>query len=194
MKSKIFFSFIFFFSSVMLFAQENETKDSITYSNLTEFGIISLSPQCFSFETTVVQGFALNRQHHFGLGIGIGGHFRMGEMTDDPVLFSIPVFLNYRYYFKPDKTFSPHLNAVLGGMMLNRGWGLCAAIATGFRVGKFTLASGLSFLALKHQVRWYENVTYFSPSEDYYYEETIERTFSKWSFPLGITLKWGFAF
>ena len=206
MKPKIFFSLIFFFASATLFAQEKETKQNITYSSITEFGVASLSPQCYSFEASVAQGFALNKKHHFGIGIGIGEIMRIDNSIEDNISISMPVFLNYRHYFKPDKTFSPHVNASLGGIMLKNGGGIYSVIATGFRVGKFTLSSGISFLAFRKKETYWENVRvpyyegYYDEQGDYhidecgYYYASSPRERNKWHFPLGITLKWGFAF
>ena len=191
MKSRIFFFLLSFSVSVALFAQENEIKEKISYSNLTEFGPILLSPQGSSFEATTVQGIALNKKHLFGLGVGIGGIFINGAMI------GMPIFFNYRYYFKPDKTFSPHLNAALGSIMLKDSWGTYSSVTAGFRVGKFTLSSGLSFLALRIEKRWYEDIYVPEPDcdyGDYYYIYTIEHKTNKWHFPLGISIKWGFAF
>jgi hypothetical protein len=163
MKARVFVLAVFLAVSVFLSAQENEAKESIRYSNITEFGFVVTSPQGVGIEATTVHGFSMNKQHHIGLGFGIGGCFHnsfFGGYT--------PVFFNYRLYFRPEKTFSPHVNVSLGGLIATYGYGAYSSITMGFRAGKFSFSSGLSCMPI-YDGMW-------------------------WSFPFGITLKWGFSF
>ncbi|MCL2245756.1 MAG: hypothetical protein FWC10_01400 [Lentimicrobiaceae bacterium] len=184
----IFFSLLMIFASVSLFAQESESQNSISYSNVTEFGVIAASPKSVFFEATTAHGFALNKQHHFGFGVGIGGNFHSDYRTG--VEAHMPLFLNYRFYFKPDKRFSPHVNVALGGAILKDGGGLYSSVTMGFRAGKFSFSSGLSFLAIQRDEAWYD----YEDPYGYGYNNATWRKESNWYFPIGITLKWGFAF
>jgi len=150
--------------SASLSAQENETKEPIGYSNVTEFGLLTASPMGVSLEGTTAHGFSINKQHHFGFGTGIGVNFS----TNHSAVTYMPIFLNYRVYFKPEKTFSPQFNIALGGLVTQNGFGAYSSVTMGFRAGKFSFSSGLSCM----------------PINDWF----------GWAFPLGITLKWGFAF
>ena len=191
MKVKAFLITAFLSASVSLFSQENETKGSLTYSNITEFGFFTTSPQGVAFEATTTQGFSIDKTHHLGLGIGIGFnnyktttiiHYNYSS-SDKYTIFYMPVFVNYRFYFKPHKTFSPHLNIAVGGTMVEEGAGIYSAITMGFKAGKFSFSSGCSFMAFEGE----EKTTY---SAIYPYSKTVK----KWIYPFGITLKWGFAF
>ena len=170
--------------SVSLSAQENETKETIGYSNVTEFGLLSASPRGVSLEGTTAHGFSINKQHHFGFGTGIG----INLSTNSAVSY-MPIFFNYRFYFKPEKTFSPHASIAIGGLTLEEGYGIYSSVTMGFRAGKFSFSSGLSFMPFVATKHYY----------DYYYDEwgiyqSITKSESKWSYPFGITIKCGFAF
>jgi len=188
MRTRTFVLAVLLSATVTLSAQENE---KIKYSNITEFGFVTTSPMGVSFEATTVQGFALEKQHHVGLGLGIGGSFydtyRYGTAY-------MPVFVNYRLYFKPEKTFSPQVNTALGGLITEDGGGFYSSITMGFRAGKFSFSSGLSFMAVHRTEEWNRGYQYYDPNTGLYIwiEEHISRP--KWHFPFGITLKCGFTF
>jgi len=180
-----------------LIAQENETKENITYSNITEFGFITASPKGIAFEATTAHGFSIDKTHHLGLGIGIGTS--MGVTTYEGYNSSsartswaayMPVFLNYRFYFKPEKSFSPHVNVAVGGLIPKEGFGIYSSITMGFRAGKFSFSSGISMLAIQRE--------YFEYREIYDQNGWISSVQNisklKWTYPFGITLKWGFSF
>ena len=190
MKNLNFFFFFLFCASISLFAQENEPQERITYSNITEFGVVAASPRSVVFEAVTVHGFALNKKHHFGFGIGIGGNYH--TQYYDGVAAHMPLFLNYRLYFKPEKTFSPHFNTALGGVILKDGVGAYSSITMGFRAGKFSFSSGLSFLAIQREEERYDYWGY--DLDGNYVGYSVLDKKSKWYFPIGITLKWGFAF
>jgi len=185
MKIKMVFFLLLLFTSVSLFAQENENKERITYSNITEFGVITASPKSVTFEATTVHGFALKKQHHFGFGVGIGGCYHTNFWSG--MAAHLPLFFNYRLYFKPDKKFSPHFNVALGATILNDGAGGYSSVTMGFRAGKFSFSSGFSFLAIQRN-------EYGHSFDGYYYGYYYDVKTPNWYFPLGITLKWGFAF
>ena len=163
----------FLLASVSLFAQENET--SIKYSNITEVGITTASPQSFGFEATTAHGVSIEKAHNLGMGFGIGFN------VSDKAGFNLymPVFFNYRLYFKPQNKFTPHFNVALGMLVPADGMGYYSAVTMGFRSGKFSFSSGLSFLPVyrKGEVFW-----------------DGRRSEDKWYFPFGITIKAGFAF
>jgi hypothetical protein len=184
------------FATVSLSAQEKET---ITYSNITEFGFMATSPRGLTFEATTVNGFALNKQHHVGLGLGMGFIYHTSPSSssyyynDDFLIMHTPVFVNYRYYFKPEKSFSPHINAALGGIMVRDGFGIYSALTMGFKAGKFSFSSGLSFIVLEREERiyngWWDDWGGYYQSSD-----SNGKTEKKWYFPFGFTLKCGFSF
>ena len=184
MNVKLFFSLFLFSISVALFAQEDELKTKFAYSSITEFGFMTASPRGFSFEATTTHGFSLDKKHHLGIGIGIGIN-QNGKYSSSPIVY-MPIFANYRVYFKPNKSFSPHFNLALGGFMLKKGGGAYSSACIGFKVGKFTLSQGLSFFALQKEEVWHEYA--------YPYSYVVERREMKWYFPVGLTFKWGFTF
>jgi hypothetical protein len=186
----------FFTASVSLFAQENET---IRYSNITEFGIITASPRSCGLEATTVHGFSLDKAHHFGLGFGIGGIFyTVKEISPYDGLSSsytesaayMPVFVNYRFYLKPSKSFSPHANISLGGAVPVEGYGFYSSITMGFKAGSFSFSSGISFapLYLTRDVR----EQHYLVEDDYWETRYVPK--KEWTYPIGITLKCGFTF
>jgi len=173
----------FMFASVLSFAQNNESQESIKYSNITEFGFFTASPRSFSFEATTVQGFSFDKQHCIGLGIGIGTNTCVSYQYGDATTY-MPVFVNYRFYFKPDRKRSPHFNVALGGVVIDEGGGFYSALTSGFRAGKFSFSSGLSFMAvLRHEVGGYYEWGGYHEFDTY-----------DWHFPFGIVLKCGFTF
>ena len=180
MKAKIFvLAASFLLTSVLLSAQENETKEKIKYSNITEIGFNTASPQGVAIEATTNHGVSFNKTHQLGLGLGIGMSYRRGHSNPH-----MPIFFNYRCYLKPNNTFSPHVNIAAGGLLLLDGVGIYSAITMGFRVGFFSFSSGLSFTPI------YEGGNYYI-----FYEDNQPPTWkSSWYYPFGVTLKVGFAF
>jgi len=140
MKAKVIVLIAFLLVSVSLFAQENKTEEEIRYSNITEFGFMTASFQSLALEATTVHGFSMNKKHHFGLGTGIGGNFGIAAY--------LPVFANYRLYFKPDNTPSPFVNVAVGGLVTQDEGGVYSALTMGFRSGKFSLSSGISVMLI----------------------------------------------
>ena len=166
MKARALVLAAFLAGFVSLSAQENEAKETIAYSNITEFGFLTMSIKGVSLEATTAHGISFNKQHHLGLGFGIGGCFYRSQFGES--FGYMPIFLNYRLYFKPEKKFSPHVNVALGGITLEEGYGVYSSITMGFRAGKFSFSSGLSFMPINE---WFG-----------------------WEYPFGVTLKFGFAF
>ena len=194
MNVKLLFSLFLFSISVALFAQEDELKTKFAYSSITEFGLMTTSPRGFSFEATTTHGFSLDKKHHLGIGIGIGYNYN-NKYYSGPIIFYMPIFANYRVYFKPDKSFSPHFNLALGGFMLKKGGGAYSSACIGFKVGKFTLSQGLSFFALQKEEVWGETIWISDPYwAGEFYSTYQERREMKWYFPVGLTFKWGFTF
>ena len=174
MKTKTLVLVALLFVPVSLSAQENETKETYTYSNITEFGFFTTNIDGVAIEATTVHGFAVDNKHHFGLGIGFGASTHIYYTSS-----YIPVFANYRLYFKPDQKRSPHVNASLGGLMIKDGGGVYSSLAMGFKAGGFSFSSGLSFMAINQKERGYYS---------------FEHSDSQWSYPFGIIIKWGFTF
>ena len=197
MKTRALAFAAFFLVSVSLFGQENESSETFKYSNITEFGLFSVSPWGISVEATTVNGFAMDKHNHFGLGIGMGWSVLKSYEYGTAYM---PVFVNYRYYFTPDKKFSPHANVSLGGVMVEDGGGGYASLTMGFKVKKFSFSSGLSLMAV------YRHETWSDWFDDGYYDYDLGRWIAdpdahsvsheskKWYFPFGFVLKCGFAF
>ena len=166
------------FASATLFAQEDETQSKIKYSNITEFGFFATSPNSIFAEGTTVHGISIHNKHCIGLGVGYGGGAQFSEIATA----YMPMFLNYRLRFMPDKKLSPHINIALGGLMSINGGGGYTALTAGFRVGHFSFSSGFSCLLI------WEKEDYYSP----YYPTPTKKTM--FYFPMGLTIKCGFSF
>ena len=175
---KIVSTFIaFLLVSVSLFAQENETKKTFAYSNISEFGIMVASPWNIAFEATTVHGFSVVQKHHIGLGFGLG----LALLRYDETGY-IPLFVNYRFYFKSSKTIYPHINVAIGGLIVEAEGenGIYTSLTAGFRVGMFSFSTGFSFLPMPKN----RGVMIYYPMK-----EIPDR-----NYPFGLTLKLGFAF
>jgi hypothetical protein len=175
-------------SSVALFAQEGEKTSCIKYANITEFGFFATSPKSIYAEGTTVHGISLNKKHVIGLGIGIGGGGYFTNNNDFATAY-MPMFINYRCYFLPDRKFSPHINVAAGGLFTTEGEGIYSALTAGFKSGKFTFSSGFSFLGIYEKI-----ATYHYPEYPYNYYGGYTTYDYKWYFPMGITMKAGFTF
>jgi hypothetical protein len=173
------------------FTKAQEGTSKFSYANIAEAGLVNASPQGYGLEITTVNGFSINKHHVVGFGVGIGTNYHNSHnFYHYGWTRYMPVFVNYRYYFFPDRKFSPHVSASLGGTVSNSGnyWGndygggIYSSITAGFRVKKFSLSSGISFMPMA--ARGYMN-----------YGCEIERS-SEWEmyFPWGFMVKLGFAF
>jgi hypothetical protein len=168
MKAKVFLSVLFISASIVsIYAQENESKSVINYSNITEFGLITTSPRSVGIEGTSINGFSINQKHNIGVGIGFGGSFYTDYYTATAYT---PVFFNYHLYFKPDKKFSPHFNIAAGGLLAKDGEGIYSSITAGFRAGKFSFSSGISFMAIYREEERYATYYDYSLYDPYSYE------------------------
>jgi len=174
MKARIFVLAAFLLVSISLSAQENEKKEHAKYSNITEIGFVTASPQGIAIEATTAHGVLFDKTHQLGLGLGIGMGFRYGYSNPH-----MPIFFNYRCYLKPNNTFSPHVNMAVGGLILLDGVGIYSSVTMGFRAGFFSFSSGLSFTPIYGSGY---RPRYKPPISD------------SWDFPFGITLKVGFTF
>lgn len=202
MKTRTLAFAAFFLVSVSLFGQENESKneskEAITYSGITEFGFYSVSPWGISFEATTVNGFTMDKHNHFGLGVGMGYNIYSPYKHRNTAY--MPVFMNYRYCFTPNKKFSPHVNVSLGGVMVEDGGGVYTSLTMGFRIKKFSFSSGLSFMAVRRNELESESFdhSYFDENTGLWvndpYAYWVEHTERIWYFPFGFTIKCGFAF
>jgi len=181
-------------ATVTLSAQENE---KIKYSNITEFGLFTVSPRGISLEATTIHGFTMDKKHHFGLGSGVGLNFYTirenygyGYAISSTSEAYMPVFVNYRFYIKQNKSLSPHVNVSLGGVMTEySGYGIYSALAMGFKVGFFSFSSGFSFMPV-FQERGYYRYGYDIYGNYFDYFEYKK----EWRYPFGIVVKCGFAF
>ena len=189
----------FLLASISLSAQKKESTE-VKYSIIGEFGMVGAGLKGIGIETTVVHGISFNKQHLVGLGIGFGDNFYSVKYSS-PYSTSIsttsavytPVFINYRFYFKPEKMFSPHINMAIGGLWIERGEGVFSSLTMGFKVGMFSFASGLSFMAI-HQKDGQEFFEYFDPNTNAFYSYSLPDPVWIWRYPFGVTLKVGFSF
>jgi len=179
MKARVFVLAAFLLVSACLSAQENEKR--FVYSNITEIGLSALNFKGFSYEATSAHGILLDKKHNLGIGIGFG--FNMPQNSN---VAYIPLFFNYRFYFKPDKSFSPCINLAIGGLLAEYEGGFYSSFTGGFKAGVFSFSSGISLMAVKID----DGGWIYSQSGE------LEGFVSdyKWYYPFGIILKWGFAF
>ena len=182
MRTRAFVLAVLLSASVTLSAQENE---KIKYSNITEFGITTANPHVIAFEGTTAHGFSINKTHNLGLGIGLGTG--LGWIMHNRGASYMPIFLNYRLYFNPEQNRSPHVNIAAGGVYLNDGRGFYSSLTMGYKAGKFSFSSGISFAAI-----------YGSKEIYHYIEDSYSMIYTtqvwNWYYPFGLTLKCGFTF
>ena len=185
---------------VSLSAQEKENTGTVKHSIIGEIGMVAAGPRGVGIEATVINGVSFNKQHLVGLGIGFGNNFYSirhstpysTTITSSSAVYT-PIYINYRYYFKPEKTFSPHINVAAGGLWIENGEGLFSSLTMGFRVGFFSFSSGLSFMAI-HQKEGMKFEEYYDPSTNTFYSYSLPESVWLWRYPFGITLKVGFTF
>lgn len=178
MKSKAVLLVIFVFSMMLIQAQNQEEK-KVKYSNITEWGLLgSPSERFIALEGTTVNGFAIGG-HNLGIGLGLG---LGGDLDDEPGVYC-PIFINYRYYFNPLKSFTPHINVALGGMSRVEAMGIYSTLTTGFRSHKFSFSSGFFFQAYESEIWDYDQYgIYYNTNK------------KEWRYPWGIMIKVGFSF
>ncbi|MDD3280679.1 MAG: hypothetical protein PHC83_03820 [Bacteroidales bacterium] len=179
MKLKAVLVVIFVFSMMLIQAQ-NQEDNKVKYSNITEWGLLgSPSERFIAFEGTTVNGFAIGGHNlGIGLGLGLGGDMDAAE----PGVYC-PIFINYRYYFNPLKSFTPHINVALGGMSRVEAMGIYSTLTTGFRSHKFSFSSGFFFQAYESEIWDYDQYgIYYNTNK------------KEWRYPWGIMIKVGFSF
>jgi hypothetical protein len=134
---------------------EEKTKPvmKISYSFINEYG--TFAGGSIGFTGVFVNGISLNKTHLIGIGMGYEADTRAGQ--------SMPIYVNYRYYFKGKKQFNPLINVGLGTRLtfskstyysdpwenmygystkLSVEQGFYCTAAGGFRVKAFTFTSG----------------------------------------------------
>jgi hypothetical protein len=194
MNAKKIFFFLWLSLPFALLAQESESSvniepvSPIQYTMLLEGGINTASPVSVGGEFVFMHGLTFQKKHLFALAFGIGGgyieSYQDENWTDRP--FYMPFYFTYRYYFRPDKKFTPMVSSALGGLINysdKQLFGGCyASFCTGFKVRKFYLLGGLNFTSMQSYV------------ESYYDCSTYTRTQVQWIFPVGLMLHVGIAF
>jgi hypothetical protein len=195
MNTKIFLLSLCFFLPFALLAQESEFSANaepappIQYTLLIEGGINTASPVSIMGELVFMHGITIQKKHLLALAFGIGGGYietyKDNEWEGHPAY--MPIYLTYRYYFYPDKKFTPMLSSSLGGLInssRDKWFGGCyASLSAGFKVKKFYLLGGLDFTPLKTNVERYSYDPYYS----YSYQP-------QWVFPVGLMLHVGITF
>jgi hypothetical protein len=214
MNAKIFLLSLCFFLPFALLSQESESFENaektppIQYTLLLEGGINTASPVSVAGEFVFMHGITIHKKHLLALAFGIGGgyieSYKDDEWTNNP--FYMPIYFTYRYYFSPDKKFTPMLSSSLGGLVNyqrnsiygynnyvyaeNKWFGGCyASLSAGFRVKKFYLLGGLNFTPMKSNIRQggVYPMDYPYPYYGSYYK-------NQWIFPVGLTLHIGITF
>jgi hypothetical protein len=128
----------------------------------------------------LVAGVIFNPKVSFGIGVGM-------ESLYDPDFKTLPVTLDYRYYWKNGS--SPFLNVMSGySLKLNDSFfaGIYSSVNVGYRFSeKFPvlLSMGLDFHQIKNA-----KATYYLPSEDIVYVESSVWLYS-FSVNVGIPLQ-----
>jgi hypothetical protein len=113
------------------------------FSVINEYGPF-FGQNTIGFTGTFVAGYTLpNQQEMFGLGVGYEAGVDINQ--------GIPMFLNFRHIFKPNKTFSPIVNVAIGTRYCipnyynNSDWGYYMTVGSGFQANLFSLSGGLFF-------------------------------------------------
>lgn len=130
-----------------LSAQNNDKK--ISYNMINEYGFYA--GNTFGFEGVFINSIKFNKTNDL-LGIGLG------YTVDGDNGQGIPMFLNYRHYFDRGRTLQPLFNAAVGATYYfgyedyylcdnlyypdNKGFGLYASLASGFKVKAFSFTAG----------------------------------------------------
>jgi hypothetical protein len=157
-KIKIIATLILIFVLNFSYSQ-NESTNKPKYSFFNEYGYFiggGSYDAVFGLTGVFVNGIRINENHFFGIGLGYES-----AISDEQ---SIPMFLNYRYFFNTNKSLKPLINIGLGVRMSfwnydyilsdgfesnysyeNHALGLYSTIAAGFNVRAFSLTSGLFF-------------------------------------------------
>lgn len=139
---------------------QNENKN-ITYSFINEYGLFfggGEADATIGLSGVFVNGIKMNDQHFFGIGLGYETDVMSGQ--------SIPIFLNYRYFFHSDHKLKPLVNFGLGTRfsywsdeeivgydpyygypiyqeVQKSAFGFYSTIAAGFTINSFSFTSGL---------------------------------------------------
>ena len=139
---------------------QSENKN-LTYSFINEYGLFfggGESDATIGLTGVFVNGVKMNDQHFFGIGLGYETDVMSGQ--------SIPMFINYRYFFKSDRKIKPLVNFGLGTRfsywsdeeivgydpyygnpiyqdVQKSAFGFYSTIAAGFTINSFSFTSGL---------------------------------------------------
>jgi hypothetical protein len=126
------------------------------YSFINEYGYFfggGSNTGIFGMTGVFVNGVRFHQNHFLGIGLGYESDFTNGQ--------SIPIFLNYRYFFNTQKKLKPLINIGIGTRLstwedVNIYWpadyyqpiyhhafGFYTTVAAGFNAGAFSLTSGL---------------------------------------------------
>ena len=185
MKQKLLFTAMCLF--LLPFANAQEETSKINYANITEFGIVSASPWGVALEASSINGISIDKHHVIGIGFGIGYSFHKSYVSG---IAYTPIYANYRYYFRPDKNFTPHINTALGTLYTENGWGLYSLITAGFKAKRFSFSSGLSIMGVQNYAEEYVDYVDIYRNTTY----TVPVKTMKWHYPFGFVIKCGFSF
>ncbi|HNY62866.1 MAG TPA: hypothetical protein PLH70_08530 [Bacteroidales bacterium] len=144
MKKQIFITLILIGITIFSINAQAQSTDKGRLSIINEYGPY-FGRNTIGFTAVFVAGYSTpSDKDMFGLGVG----YDVGvELTD-----GIPLFVNYRHSFHPDRAVSPIVN-MAAGVRLNLSdpvnySGIYATMASGFQVGMFSLTGGLFLKSL----------------------------------------------
>jgi len=148
----IFFAALFILTPILSYGQEAATTDKktkqdckVSYVFISEFGCYI--GDGFAFTNVFVNGIRFNKKKDI-LGIGLGYE------TEFVSFQYIPIYLNYRHYFRVKKSINPFLNVGIGTRIsFGNGYypyrynssckaGFYSVVSAGVKVKAFTLSSG----------------------------------------------------
>ncbi|MCR4680991.1 MAG: hypothetical protein K5636_05200 [Bacteroidales bacterium] len=144
------------------FAQDNssEQEPKVAYNFINEYGFFLggfFMDEAIGFNGVFINGVRIQNEV-VGIGVGYSTDALNGQ--------SIPLFLNYRHYFKTEKTLKPMINVAVGTnyyfwktrfytytdpnsydtethYVNHHGFGLYATMSSGFKVKAFSFSAGL---------------------------------------------------
>ena len=143
---------IFIMMPVLSFGQEtaavNESK-KVSYVFINEFGNFFENTGSIKYTSVFLNNICFNKTQDL-IGIGVGF-----ESEWDWNFYSIPVYANYRHYFRSSTNLKPLINIAVGhrsnfNTRRYSPWdspkyspGLYSVVAAGFRINAFSLTSGI---------------------------------------------------
>ena len=129
-------------SSFLIYAQNDYSKGH--FSVINEYGPF-FGRGTIGFTGVFIAGYTLpNQKEMFGLGVGYEAGEEIGQ--------GLPLFLNFRHIFYPEKSFTPIVNVAMGlrysvpnSQERNQNFGYYVTVSSGFHAKLFSFSGGLFF-------------------------------------------------